>query len=55
MQDIEKRLAHIEALLQHMPEIIVATYFIEKERFETTKMAGGRYDETVIVCPPNRR
>ena len=30
----EKRLAHIESLLQRMPEMIAAAYLIEKEKNE---------------------
>lgn len=52
---IVRSLAHIELLLQYMPEIIAAEAIIEREHAREAVMAGKRYSETVQVTPPNER
>lgn len=53
-QATERRLAHIESLLQRMPEMVAAAYLIEKEKNEMLPL-GKKYSDTVILCPVEER
>lgn len=55
LNEIARSLAHIELLLQYMPEIIAAVALIEREYARGAVMSGKRYSETVHVTPPNER
>lgn len=52
--DIKRRMAHIEALLQRMPELIAATYLVEKEKSQNLPI-GKKYSDTVLICPVEER
>lgn len=51
---IEKRVAHIESLLQRMPEMIAAACLIEEEKKEALPF-GVKYLDTIILCPVEER
>lgn len=55
LESIEKRLAHIESLLQRMPEMIAAALFIEREHADAAMLVGKTYSETVELQAINRR
>lgn len=55
LNEIARSLAHIELLLQYMPEIIAAEAVIEREHAREAVMTGKRYSETVRVTPPSER
>lgn len=55
LESVEKRLAHIESLLQRMPEMIAAALFIEKEHADAALLIGKTYSETVELQEINQR
>lgn len=55
LKPIEKSLAHIESLLQRMPEMIAAAVMIELERKEQLQLKNQKYTDGVALCPINRR
>lgn len=52
--EIKGRMAHIESLLQRMPELIASSYLIEKEKCENLPI-GKKYSDTVLICPVEER
>lgn len=52
--EMAKKAAHIESLLQRMPEMIAATYLIEKEKIEELPL-GKKYSDTIVICPVEER
>lgn len=52
---LDKRLTHIESLLQRMPEIIAAAYLIEKENADCAHRQGKEYSETIELAKSNQR
>lgn len=55
LDEMARSLAHIESLLQHMPEIIAAEAVIEQEQARKVMMTGKCYSDTVKVIPPSER
>lgn len=53
-KDMERRMAHIESLLQRMPEMVAVAYLVEKEKNEMLPL-GKKYSDTVILCPIEER
>ena len=54
LKKADTRLAHIESLLQRMPEMAAAAYFIEEERKNRLGF-GKSYSDSVILCPTEER
>lgn len=50
-----KRMAHIESLLQRMPELIATSICIEKEKQNELILKGQKYRNSVIICPIEKR
>lgn len=55
LKKIAQSLAHIESLLQRMPEMIATATMIEKERADFGKTMGRMYSDMVILCPIENR
>lgn len=53
LQEIKKSLAHIEQLLQYMPEIQAAVYLQMKE--DLGGLGLTKASDLWDVCPPNQR
>lgn len=51
----QEQLLHIESLLQRMPEMIAAAWMIEKEKVESLRFMGKKYQESVYLCPIEKR
>lgn len=55
LEDIKKSLAHIESLLQRMPEIQAAVLIQMQEEYGSAKSRGRRADDIWVICPTNQR
>lgn len=55
LQEIERRLAAIESLLQRLPEIQAAVFFQMNEEYQAAKMQGRRVSELWTIAPPSSR
>ena len=55
LKKIAQSLAHIESLLQRMPEMVATATMIEKERADFGKAMGRRYSDMVILCQIEKR
>ena len=55
LKKIAQSLAHIESLLQRMPEMVATATMLEKEHADFCKAMGGRYSDTVEICPIENR
>lgn len=55
LKKIAQSLAHIESLLQRMPEMVATATMLEKERADFGKTMGRMYSDMVILCPIENR
>lgn len=55
IREIKKSLAHIESLLQRMPEMIAAAYLLVKEEADIDKGYSYRYAEVLELPEVNQR
>lgn len=54
-EEINKRLAAIESLLQRLPEIQAAVFIKMHEEYEGARLVGKKCDDLWEIAAPNQR
>ena len=55
IRELKEKLAAIESLLQRLPEIQAAAFFLMLDEYQTARLAGKKANDLWDIPTPNQR